>query len=353
MGCGAVPRKASGRLHLLAPALVSMAAPCAGWAAVVEADARHGEIATAVTDMLTREHLSRRPLDGAIARRCIDLFLEELDPCKLYFTQADVDNLCSQGDEVAEELRRGEVDSAFSAFNLLARRIDQRARLVDELLGVEHDFSVDEEFVIDADSRSWARHEADARETWRKQIKFDLLCLKAGRIEGQDAVGRLESRYGRSARRVRETDADGVLEMYLTSLARAFDPHSEYYSDDTLSSFRISIVRPVGVGVGLRSEGGCATIARIFAGGAAELNGRLRVRDKILGVGEGTNGPIEDVVFARIPDVVRLLSGQRGTWVRLEVLSAEDLRPRTVTLRRGSFNMETVRARGRVFEMPL
>jgi len=339
-------------LRLLLLTLASLALPSVGWAAAVEADERHGEIATAVTDVLTREHLSRRPLDGATARRCIELFLEELDPCKLYFTQSDVDDLCSRCDEVAEELRLGEVDWAFSAFNLLARRIDQRARSIDELLAVDHDFSVDEEFVIDADNRSWARHEADARETWRKQIKFDLLCLKAGGIEDQDAVERLESRYQRSAQQVGETDADGVLEMCLTSLARAFVPHSEYFSEDSLSRFHVVTVRPVGVGVGLRLEGGYPTVARIVAGDAAELDGRLSVGDKILGIGEGTNGSIEDVVFAKIPDVVRLLSGRRGPWVRLEVLSTGDLRPRIVTLRRGSFKMENVRARGRVFEMP-
>ncbi len=352
MGSAGAVEAWSRHLPLLVVALIALALPERGWAGPIEPDQRHERIAAAVVGELTRHHFSRRAVDDEISGRCVELFVERLDPWKLYFDQSDVDRFRSQRSDLDDHIRRGNVDFAFTAFNVFLKRIDHRQNLVEELLAFEHDFTSAEEIVIDPDLRGCARDEADAREKWRKQIKFDLLLLKAGGMKRQEAVERLKRRYRRFANEMHETDGDGLLEMYLTALARAFDPHSEYWSPETVSSFNVGLVRPAGIGAALRSEGGYMVVTGIVPGGAAYKEGRLKVEDRILGVGQGANGPIEDVVLMDIWEVIGLLGGRPDTVVRLEVLSAGSLRPTVVNVTRRHFNPEDAPPRAQVFQVP-
>lgn len=324
-----------------------------GWAGPIEPGPRHEQIAAAVAGELTRLHVSRRALDDEISGRCLGLFLETLDPWRLYFTQSDIDSLRSQRNDLDDQIRQGNVDFAFTALNLLRQRIDQRQSLVDELLAVEHDFTSAEEIVMDPDLNGYAQDEADARSRWRKQIKFDLLLLKAGGMKQREAVQRLKRRYRRFANEMHETDGDELLEMYLNALARAFDPHSAYHSPEWVANLSVGVVRLAGIGANLRCEGGYTVVTRIVPGGAAYKEGRLRLHDRILGIGQGATGPIEDVVLMKLGEVARLLSGRPDTVVRLEVLPAGSLRPRRVNVTRRHFDAEAARARAEVFQVQL
>src|SRR5262245_23029670 len=52
---------------------------------------RERQVALKVVDFLSRQHLSRRPIDDTTSQRALQLFLDSFDPMKVYFTQADVD----------------------------------------------------------------------------------------------------------------------------------------------------------------------------------------------------------------------------------------------------------------------
>jgi len=64
-------------------------------------------------------------------------------------------------------------------------------------------------------------------------------------------------------------------------------------------------------------------IREIVPGGPAGLSGKLKVGDRILGVGQGTTGALTDVVGWRLDDVVDKIRGAKDTTVRLEVLPAD------------------------------
>jgi hypothetical protein len=54
-------------------------------------------------------------------------------------------------------------------------------------------------------------------------------------------VERLKRRYNSFAKRMKQTDGDELLEMFLTSITTAFDPHTNYMSKSTLENFDIQM----------------------------------------------------------------------------------------------------------------
>ena len=92
-------------------------------------------------------------------------------------------------------------------------------------------------------------------------------------------------------------------------------------SPGTLENFEIGMrLQLDGIGASLKSEDGYTTVAEIVPGGAADRDGRLTKKDRVIGVGQGTEGDIVDVVDMNLNEVVKLIRGKRGTIVRLKVI---------------------------------
>ena len=110
-------------------------------------------------------------------------FLKTLDPMKLYFYQSDMDEFTKHQDELIDLVRKGDIRFAYMVFQRFLQRVDERVKMVDELLALPQDFTVDEEMVVDRDVPQYPKDPAEARERWRKRIKYELLVLKRTRKE--------------------------------------------------------------------------------------------------------------------------------------------------------------------------
>jgi carboxyl-terminal processing protease len=78
-----------------------------------------------------------------------------------------------------------------------------------------------------------------------------------------------------------------------------------------------------GIGALLSSQNEYVEVEEVVPGGPADLDGRLKAGDRIIGVAQGEEGEMVDVVGWRLDDVVDLIRGERETTVRLELLPAE------------------------------
>ncbi|HZZ72179.1 MAG TPA: tail-specific protease, partial [Pirellulales bacterium] len=137
------------------------------------------QVALAVTSLLRREHLTKHPLDAEISRKALKAYLKGIDPMKLYFTQADVDEFMKHQDELCDMAKKGDVTLAYTIYHKFLDRVDERMKLVDELLAKDPDFTVDEEMITDPDKTTYAKDDAETQDKWRKRIKYDILNQKA------------------------------------------------------------------------------------------------------------------------------------------------------------------------------
>ena len=335
---------------LLVVALVAGLCPIA-WADPVAPGPSDRQIAIAVTSLVSRQHLSRHPLDKEISERCLKTFLRSLDPMKLHFYQSDIDEFMKHKDELASAARKGNVDFAYTVFHRFLQRVDERVKTVDELLAMPHDFTIDEQMVADRDLAQYPHDAAEARERWRKRIKYDLLMLEADKKEGQEARDKLTRRYHSFAKRRHQTSGDDLLEMYLNALTRSFDPHTSYMSPATQEDFQIAMsLKLDGIGALLMSEDGYTSVKQIIRDGPADKDGRLQPEDKIVGVGQGEEGEMVDVVDMRLRDVVKLIRGTRDTVVRLEVVPADVAETKVYKITRKTVELKDREAKGKVFE---
>jgi len=308
-------------------------------------------ITLAVRSLLERTHFLGQPINDDISRRWFKAFIESLDPMKLYFTQADVDGFAQKRDALDDLVRRGDISFAYEVLGRFRERVDARQPLIERLIDATHDFNVAESMVSDRDDTRWATTEAEAEDLWRKRIKYDLLVQKMEKVADAEARDKLRRRYRAIARRVQQKTADELLEDYLTALTSSLDPHTSFMSPGTLENFEISMrLQLDGIGASLRGEDGYTSVAEIVPGGAADRDGRLKTKDRIVGVGQGTEGDFVDVVDMSLNDVVKQIRGKRGTVVRLKVIPVGETAPKVYDIVRDKIELKDSEARGEVIE---
>jgi carboxyl-terminal processing protease len=310
-------------------------------------------VARAVTKTLLDEHLTRHPLDTEISRRCFKEFMKTLDSYKLYFWQSDYDKFKLSEDELAGKIRNGDIGFAYQVFETLLTRIDQRLKLVDKLLADSDklDFTTDEEMVTDPDRTVYAATPEQMEEKWTKRIKYDLLQQEVEKTPKAEIHDKLTRRYHGFAKRMHQINGDELLEMYLNALTTSFDPHTSYMSASTLENFNIMMRAQLdGIGASLQFDDGNTIVNELVDGGAAQLDGKLKPKDRVIGVGQGENGDIVDVVDMSLNDVVKLIRGKAGTVVRLKVIPLAKAEPKIYNITRAKIELKNSEARSEILE---
>jgi carboxyl-terminal processing protease len=326
-------------------------------AAPTQPSASDRQIVGIVSMLMENKHLSRHRLDDEISERAMASFIKELDPLKLFFYQQDVDEFMTQKSRLDDLFKRGDIQFAYDVFNRFQRRVDERVNTALALLDQPHDFTVDEEMIRDGDTATFPKTPEEAKERWRQRVKFDILKETADlkdtpeKDAKETVVEKLRKRYNSIRKSWSQTDNDELLERYLSAMTTGFDPHSDYMSPSTLDNFNITMRLELdGIGASLRGEDGYTVVHNIIPGGAADKDGRLKPADKIVAVGQGNDGPMEDIVDKKLNDVVEMIRGKRKTIVRLDVLPGDGGEKEMLTITRDRIELKDSEARSEIIE---
>lgn len=321
---------------------------------VAKPSERDRTVARLIANLMPRYHISSQGLNDTISERALDLFVSSLDPMKLYFYQSDIDEFNQNSKEVDDMVRKGDLSLAHTIFGRFIQRVDERVDVALQLLASDFDFSTDESIVIDPESVQYPSNAQDAEDRWRRQIKYAILDLKDEGKEGDEALEQLRRRYVRYAKQRRQTDSDDLLELYLTAVTMAYDPHSTYMSPASLEDFQIQMrLNLEGIGAQLREKDGNTIVTRVIPGGAADKHGKLKTDDVIVTVGQGESGEMMDIVEMPLTDVVKQIRGNAGTVVRLGIKPGGAGNIEILRIVRARVELEESAARGEVIEHTL
>ena len=318
---------------------------------VDEPNAQDRQIVRTIAKRMKLFHLSNQDMDDDISKKGFQLYLKSLDPSKMYFYQSDIDEFSASADELDDLAKSGDLSFAFAVFNRFLKRIEERLVVINQLIESEHDFTLDEVMMTDSDELEFAKNPAELKDRWRKRIKYSMLVEKSEETANEDAKNKLNRRYTSFAKRMNQFDAEEVTELFLTSLTTAYDPHSTYFSQSTFDNFMIQMrLNLEGIGASLQSEDGVTVVKRIVPGGAADRNGKLKVEDRIVSVGQGDDGEMVDVADMKLDDVVAMIRGAAGTTVRLGVMPEGSNEIKTYPIVREKIELKDSEAQGQVFD---
>jgi carboxyl-terminal processing protease len=284
-----------------------------------------GQRATArkIGRILEDQHYSHAAIDDKMSDVIYQRYLEFLDGQRSYFLASDINDFNAYRFQFGDMIRSGNIDPAYLIFARFQQRNRERIQHAIALLQTEPDWTLNESFEFDRVHAQWPADQATMDELWRKRVKNDALSLMLTGKSWPEAVEVLRKRYERVLKRIDQVSADDVFENVMNAYARAFDPHSSYFSPRSSEEYRIQMsLNYDGIGASLVLTDDYVTIANVLDGGPAAVAGTLKINDRITGVGQGHEGPFTDVIGWRLDDVVQQIRGKAGTSVRLQVLPA-------------------------------
>ncbi|WP_260291166.1 carboxy terminal-processing peptidase [Sedimenticola hydrogenitrophicus] len=297
-----------------------------------------------ILKVINEYHYKKQHLNDEMSRAIMNRYLEVLDPNKSFFTQSDIERFNVVSDQLDDDLKDARLDSAFNIFRVYRQRVDERVGYALKLLERDYDFTINENYRFDREESPWTADAAELNELWRMKVKSDILNLKLKDKPLDEIRSTLEKRYTGIQRRTRQMDADDVFQVFINSYTLSLEPHTSYMSPRVSENFDISMRLSLeGIGAVLSNENEYTVVQRTVAGGPAALSGQVSAGDRIVGVGQGADGEIEDVIGWRLQDVVDLIRGAKGTTVQLQLLPEDEGsagRTKQVTLVRNQIKLE-------------
>lgn len=299
-----------------APASPSLLPP----GAIAPTDAQRAT-ARKIGRILEEAHYSHAPIDRKMSETVFQRYLEFLDPQRSYLLSADINEFSAYRDQFDDMIRTGNIDPAYLMFARFQQRNRERMQYALGQLKTEPDWTLDETFEFDRTHAPWPADQAQIDDLWRKRVKNDTLSLLLTGKQWPEAADILRKRYERVLKRIDQVTNEDVFENLMNAYARAFDPHSSYFSPRSSEEYRIQMsLNYDGIGASLQVVDDYVTIMNVIEGGPAAVAGTLKTNDRITAVGQGHEGVLTDVIGWRLDDVVQLIRGKAGTSVRLQIL---------------------------------
>jgi carboxyl-terminal processing protease len=349
-------------------------------ASPLAAGTNDGRIAVVTAWMLKEAHYLHYPFNAKLSSRFLDRYIDTLDPQHLHFLQSDLAEFETYRDKLGTLTQNLDTSPAFVIFNRFMQRQDEQAAEVQAALDAgAPDFARDARILLNRKEEPFPKDLTEARQLWRDRLRYEylqerlnkegheemakVLLSKHNAIEfsrtwediHDDIVNIIGRRYGRILRNWREWDSDKVLEIYLTSLAHVYDPHSDFFDKSDLENFSISMSLSLfGIGAVLGSEDGYCKIQELNPSGPAAKGKKVKVNDRIVAVAQGGKEPV-DVVDMPLNKVVELIRGPKGTEVRLTIIPADAVDPSTrttVSLIRDQIKLEDQQAKAKIIDVP-
>jgi carboxyl-terminal processing protease len=272
-----------------------------------------------------RYHYRTTTLNDALSSQILDRFIESMDANRSFFVSDDIEKFEQIRFSIDDYLRNQNLEPIYGLFELYRTRVEERLVLAEQLLDRGFELDIDENYRFDRTEAPWAIDRVELADIWRKRVKNDYLSLSITGKPHTEIVQTLGNRYRQLGRRTSQVNEQDVFQTFINAYVSSVDPHSSYFSPRATENFKIRMSLSLeGIGAVLQSENEYTVVRRVVAGGPAEMGDQLHSGDRIIGVGQGLETPIVDVIGWRLDDVVDLIRGPKGTSVRLQILPEDD-----------------------------
>lgn len=274
--------------------------------------------------LLLRGHVRHNARTAEIEQRAVDNYLLRLDRTRTLLTQPEVDALKTSLAGIFADIEKGRCSRITNVHKSVLRKHEAAAKFVRATLEADG-YAIDAtaSLTLDPETRGYAADPETRDAVMVGMIHFQMSNYLSDDTELDEAKKKLIRRYERRLKRELDIPPDEIYEVFLDSFASALDPHTNYLSQRVLEDFRIGMSLSLeGIGVALSEQDGYAVAERIIPGGAADRNGKLKPKDKLIAVSQDGKD-FTDLIDMPLRDAVSQIRGKAGTSVWLTVLRNE------------------------------
>ncbi len=286
-------------------------------------------------------HFNPQEIDDNFSEKIYDLYLNRLDGGRRWLTQKEV----SQLEAFRLKLDNEAMDGTYDFFDLSVKfrmaGIEKTKAFYREILAQPFDFSKDEKIDFDRENLPFAKDDAQLKDYWRKNLKYEVMTRLADKIKDQEDLEEGEAPkteeelevaarekvleiYDKWYNRLEKDRRSDHLSKYLNVFANTYDPHTGYFEPRKKETFDINFKGQFeGIGARLMTEGDFTKVSEIIIGGPAWKGKTLKKGDVITRVAQADEQEYVDIKGMRVDDVVQYIRGDKGTKVRL-VVNRED-----------------------------
>jgi carboxyl-terminal processing protease len=305
---------------------------------------KYEKILRNVGQMLVEAHYSPKDINDDFSKKIFKKFLNDLDPDKDIFTQADFEALKKYETRIDDEIRGdAPVEFFLVAGQLFNKRIEDAAKIYNQVLDQPFNYSVAESINLNDDKLKVPANENELTNAWHKRLKYLALDRYSESVDlreknkGKESfVVKSDADLEKDAREKVRRSMDRIFDRYrhkfsdddrfsifVNDITTSMDPHTEFfppvdkrYFDEQMSgSF-------FGIGAQLSYDDGNIKIASLVTGTPAWKSGEIQVGDVILKVAQGSNEAV-DLTGYVVEDAVKLIRGSEGTEVKLTVKKSD------------------------------
>jgi len=271
-----------------------------------------------------KEHYVKNITRSTSNEEFIISLLDRLDDTKSYFLKHEVEDFIASASEAESTY---DFKLAFKITNLFYERLINYSNFQINLIENNNfDLLKAEKLDIFEDDNKWLADIEELKLLWKKQTKNDYLSLVISDSPPDKPEDNLVKRYKNRIKRVSQQKEEDIYSLVTNVLTKEFDPHSSYLSPKSSEDFDMDMsLKLEGIGALLGSEDDYTKIVSLVPGGPAEKSGLIKPEDKVIGIRQGEEEIVQDVVGWRIDDVVDLIRGKSGTKVEIEFLSSDSL----------------------------
>lgn len=279
-----------------------------------------------ITELLENYHYKPVKLNDGLSSLIFERYINALDPMKIYFTKEDIIEFEQHKIKLDDYLNKASLMPLFEIFKKFRAKLIIRAEnAISIVKNNNFNFELDETISLDRDQAEWANSESALDQIWRKKLKNETLNLKLNGKSDAAYKKTITQRYEGLARRTKQLNSDDIYQIIINSYTTSIDPHTAYFSPRSVENFKIQMSLSLeGIGAVLQNKDELTVIRRVIPGGPADFSKKLFPNDRIVSIGQDSEGDLTDVVGWRLDDVVDLIRGPKGSTVRLEILPKKE-----------------------------
>lgn len=338
---------------------------------------------------LEKAHILQEKIAGMDMAELLDSDCYALDPTRSIFLQSDVDALKARfAPTLSDYICRGNLHAAFTVYEVFTKRLEERVARIEKRLARPESFNLEraDALSVDLKNAAWPADLAAADELWEKRLTNEIITELLGEKDDEGAAdekteesavaavpaekesdeeahpspeavaaacAKLRERYAKLCSNL-TLEPWEVEEIFLNALTTQYDPHTAFFSKQSMEEFEIMMRNSLcGIGAVLSMSDGYCTVREVMPGSPVERSGKISVGDRIVAVGSAEEGAeLTDVVGMRLNRIVRMLRGKKGVPVRLLVESGSDRSRQLVTLVRDEIKLTEQLASAQIFDVP-